>query len=113
MVVGNTCDFVRDLDTVENTQIVPLINLGDEDTLTSDQRREIRSYDAYRSFYVPPWMPYVRGKYFIADFTRHVTVHKSALTSASRVEARLSFRAWILFHSCIVRFLARDDGRWE
>lgn len=113
MVIGNTCDFVRDLDTCRYTQVVPLVDLGDDTTVSEEARKDLRSYRAFRTFYVPAWMPYVHGRYFIADFTRPVTVHKTALSTAARVEARLSPRAWILLNSCIVRFLARDDGRWD
>jgi hypothetical protein len=37
---------------------------------------------------------------------------KRAFPSVARVQARLSRAAWILLNACLVRFLARDDGRY-
>ena len=42
-----------------------------------------------------------------------MTVHKSVFPEHARVVARMQYAAWVLLHSCLVRFLARDDGRHE
>jgi hypothetical protein len=43
-----------------------------------------------------------------------VTIEKAAFRDdCARVVARLQFPAWALLHACIVRYLARDDGRFE
>ena len=113
MAIGNTCDFARSLDTVKWTQMVPVLDLGDASELSSDDLRKLRSFQPYRSFYVPYWKPEMQGRVLCADFTRPVAVHKQAVQNVAKLEARLSQKAWLLFHSCLIRFLARDDGRYD
>lgn len=112
MVIGNTCDIQRDLNDVTWSQVVPLEFLGSDSDLTSDQLRVLRKYSYSRRFYVPDWSPGRGRRHYVADFLRPVTVHKGALREAAQVEARLGYYSWILLHSCLVRFLARDDGRF-
>lgn len=110
LVLGNTCDFSRDAEDVEWTHFAPLVDVGVE------PRRELlqayRTYRYSRQFYVPPW-PGGDYSHRVADFTRPVTVHKRAFTDAARVVARMQFPAWVLLNSCLVRYLARDDGRHD
>jgi hypothetical protein len=110
LVIGNTCDFVREVREVPWTQVIPLISIG-----TVSDRIQIGEHKAYkhsRQFYVPPW-PGGDGEHRFADFTRPVTLHKDAFAAAAHVVARMQYPAWVLLHSCLVRFLARDDGRHE
>ena len=69
-------------------------------------------------FYVPAWSGAVADQFYAADFLRPVPVDKEAFAQESGgqravVVARLSRVAWILLNACLVRFLARDDGRYD
>lgn len=112
LVVGNTCDFDRPVDEVSWTQAVPILDLGTEAELGSAGLAELRRYSAYRGFYVPPWQG-GDDHHRLADFTRIVPIHKLAFREAATVVARMQRQAWVLLHSCLVRFLARDDGRHD
>ncbi len=46
------------------------------------------------------------------DFTRATTIGKSYLRCVT-IEASLEKHTWYLLHSCLVRYLARDDGRFD
>lgn len=73
-------------------------------------------YDRYqtsRAFYVPPWKREVEGHCHVADLLRPVTAEKGVFDEVARVEARMARSGWILLHSCLVRFLCRDDGRFD
>lgn len=112
MVIGNTCDIDRDIDTVSWSQIVPL-NVFQANDLADEDLAALRRYRYSRRFYIPPWAAHVNEQHFVADFLRPVTIHKNALLHVAQVETKLSYVAWILLHSCLVRFLARDDGRFD
>lgn len=113
MAVGNTCDFARSLDDVQWTQLVPILDLGPTTGISADELQKLRSYQPFRSFYVPAWSSASEGRIWVADLTRPVAAHKQAIRDVAGLEARLSRAAWALFHSCLVRFLARDDGRYD
>ncbi len=52
-------------------------------------------------------------EYFI-DFTKINTISKEYLLKKNESnfkQAELTYTSWILFHSCIIRYFARDDGR--
>ncbi|HBQ09656.1 MAG TPA: hypothetical protein DEF51_00195 [Myxococcales bacterium] len=109
LVIGNTCDFARALDDVRWTQVVPLVDLGED--VDEGALANLRSYQAAKKFYLPPWP---RGaSHHTADLLRPATLDKRALEKAARVVARLDYPAWVLLHSCLVRFLCRDDGRYD
>lgn len=107
--IGNTCDFDRAIENVAWTQIVPLLDLKDA---TSEQLKAFQAYRTSRQFYVPPWPGGDSSRVFAADFLRPVAIHKGAIGTHARVVARLSREGWILLHGCLIRFLARDDGRF-
>ncbi len=107
LVLGNTCDFTRDLALCEWTQMVPLLDVS---TDAEDHLQNYRSYKAARKFYVPPWPG--SKLHHLADLTRPVTVHKSALDDCAQMVGRLQRASWALLHSCLIRFLCRDDGRF-
>ena len=111
LVVGNTCDFERDLDDLQWTQIVPLLSVGTEADIEPGLLLDFKNYRVSRYFYVPDWRSGQRQEHFLAELPMPVTVDKSAILSAA-VHARLSRSAWILLNACLVRFLARDDGRF-
>ncbi len=111
LVLGNTCDFERDLTDCRWTQLAPVVDLGGPD-LEPTLRSALRRYTQFRRFYVPPWSNAVEARWHVAELPLTVAVDKRAFPSAIRVQARMSFRAWILMNACLVRFLARDDGRY-
>lgn len=110
LVIGNTCDFERDRAAARWTQLVPIIDLGTD--LISEKRTSIQRYQTSRAFFVPSWKLEVERSFFIADFLRPVTADKAVFDEAASVEARLTRLGWILLHSCLVRFLCRDDRRF-
>jgi hypothetical protein len=113
MAIGNTCDFARTLEDVQWTQLVPILDLGEATQLAPVELQKLRTYQPYRSFYIPAWSADREDRIWVADLTRPVAAHKQAIQDVATLEARLSQAAWALFHSCLVRFLARDDGRYD
>jgi hypothetical protein len=108
LVIGNTCDMERDRRDVPWSQIVPIETVGPMEQLGHVELNALRRYSQSRRFYLPPWDEEQVCR--IADFLRPVGIDKDALRSAKRV-ARLSYSGWVLLHACLVRFLARGDGR--
>ncbi|HWO23001.1 MAG TPA: hypothetical protein VNO30_29875 [Kofleriaceae bacterium] len=110
MVLGNTCDMDRD--EVEHSTIVPLEVI--QPAPTEDKLLILRSYAFYRQFYVPPWRDDEQQAHRMAMFVNPVTIEKKAFRDdCARIVARLEFGAWALLHLCLVRYLARDDGRHD
>lgn len=107
LVLGNTCDLARSIEDVEWTQIVPMFPAPDEKDLIAKHRR----YMIFRQFLVPAWSG-GDGDH-IADFLRPVSLHRAALADVAKLEARMSVYGWLLLHACLVRFLAREDGRFD
>ena len=99
---------LRKLEDVQWSQIVPIVDLGSD--FPPEQIAIFRRYRHYRQFYLPPWAATAGDHHYVADFLRPVTIHKKAFARAE-VLARLTYKGWLLFHSCVVRFLARGDGR--
>jgi hypothetical protein len=108
LLLSNSCDLNRELSDVQWAQLVPLfdVDANDGDLLA------LRSYEYSRRFYVPDWTGGT-AKHFVAELTMPVTVDRLALINVARLTAHLSRLSWILLHSCLVRFLARDDGRFD
>jgi len=106
LTVGNTCDFDRGVTDVTWTQIVPLVQVD----AASERVSELLEYKAYRRFYVPPWPSHEHR--YLADFLRPVALHRDAIGAKATVVARMTEHAWVLLHSCLIRFFARDDGRF-
>lgn len=115
LVLGNTCDFDREIGDVRWTQMVPLRDLGEMSEVSDTERAALRRYTQSRVFYVPPWSAQVTKRVHAADLLRPVAVDKRVFISApttATVEARMARAAWVLLNACLVRFLARDDGRY-
>lgn len=115
LVIGNTCDIERVITDVRWTQIVPIYALGRRDEISANSMAAIQRYTQSRTFHVPEWSAVRRSQVYTADLLRPVTVDKRALHGPGApaiVQARLSRAAWILLNACLVRFLARDDGRY-
>lgn len=111
LVLGNTCDFDRDVTDCRWTQMAPLVDLSGPN-VDPGLRDALRRYTQFRRFYVPPWSDAVERRWHAAELPLVVAVDKRAFPSAITVHARLSRAAWILLNACLVRFLARDDGRY-
>ncbi|HEU4726399.1 MAG TPA: hypothetical protein VFT22_00855 [Kofleriaceae bacterium] len=108
MVIGNTCDMERS--EVAHSTIVPLVPID----ATADKLPVLRSYSYYRQFYVPPWRDDTQQAHRMAMFVNPVTIEKKAFREdCARIVARLDFGAWALLHLCLIRFMARDDGRHD
>lgn len=111
LVIGNTCDFERRRPADKWTQLVPIIDFGTE--LNAEQRASAQRYQTFRAFYVPPWKSQVEARCHVADFLRTVAAEKGVFEEVATVEARMTLSSWVLLHSCLVRFLCRDDGRFD
>lgn len=109
LAIGNTCDFARDLSDVAWTQIVPL---RDVSAATIAQLAALRSYQPSRQFFVPSWPGLPPAERYAADLLIPVALSKQAIGTTAKVVARISRPAWALLHGCLIRFLARDDGRF-
>lgn len=113
MVLSNSCDLSRSSCEPSFAIIVPLENLGESDDISSETRRALRHYEVYKQFYTPPFSSIGLKKYFVADFTRPVLIERDILFRSASVVARLQKYSWYLLNCCLVRFLARDDGRLD
>lgn len=110
LLIGNSCDFSRDLTEVPWSQVLPIVALAPE-LLRPEDVEKLRSYAISRRFFLPPWSEADAGRIHFADFQRPVTVDKRLLLNGVQRCARVSRSGWVLLHCCLVRFLARDDGR--
>ena len=116
MVIGNTCDFDRTVADARWTQLVPIVNAGNLGEVTPTEVNAARRYTQARRFYVPPWSSETEAQLHLADLLLPVAVDKRALHGPERtatLHARMSRGAWVLLNACLVRFLARDDGRYD
>lgn len=116
LVIGNTCDFARALADAKWTQLVPIVSAGSIAEVTTAQVNAARRYTQARRFYVPPWSAETEHHLHLAELLQPVTVDKRVLQGPARkaeLKARMSRGAWILLNACLVRFLARDDGRYD
>jgi hypothetical protein len=111
VLVGNTCDFTRDETHVRYSQISPLTKL-DANT-PAKIISGLKTYSTYKRFFLPEWQKNTTSYGYVIDFSKFCSIDKKALKTQAQVLARLSQESWYLFHSCLVRFLARDDGRNE
>jgi len=113
LVIGNTCDLHRNNKDVGFTQIVPIISIDANTANKQYDQKDFLSYAYSRRFYLPPWGAKLENSFSFADFLKPVTVHKSAILDHASIKATMSQHTWLLLHSCLVRFLARDDGRFD
>lgn len=110
LILGNTCD----MDRVDEPRslIAPLVVV--DEPISVERMGVLRRYEYYKQFYVPPWPNDQDRKHRLADFMQLVTIEKAAFRDdCARVVARLQLPAWALLHACVVRYLARDDGRFD
>ena len=112
LVVGNSCDSDRAIEEVEWTQVVPLAVLGTANEVGKERLSQLKQYDAFRGFYVPPW-PGGDELHRLGSFLQPVTLHRGAVGTHARIVARMQTHAWVLLHACLIRFYARGDGRHD
>ncbi len=117
LVIGNTCDFTRDLNDAPYTQLVPIVEVGTVQDVNTSVLDAFKKYTHARRFYVPSWSSMSEHRIWYADLMIPVAVSKRVFGfcgggRSAEAEARLSRPAWILLHTCLIRFLARDDGRY-
>jgi len=105
LVVGNTCDFTRD-----EVSWVGISPIREATALGEAKLDPIRQFKTSRLYHVKPWSEGVSSA-LVVDFTQAVSISKSSLINHVKVLARLRFESWMLLHCCLVRYLARDDGR--
>lgn len=109
LVLGNTCDLSRPVHEVEWSQVVPVLKLKTSGIPTT-RLDALRTYAVVRQFFLPAWDGDADETAY-ADLTRVVTIHKSTLEGRAHTAIRMSIHGWVMLHACLVRFLARDDGR--
>lgn len=110
MLFSNTCDLQRDIEDVPYASLMPVF---DEGEIPDAIYRSLLRYEHSRQFYLPPWRDDQTNCTFLMDATMPVSVVRSALNNHARVEARLSQPSWYLLNCFLVRYLARDDGRFD
>lgn len=112
LLIGNTCDLSRELDDSAWTQLVPIVDVLTESRPKSES--DLRKYRTVRTFFLPPWKEEEHERLYVADLTRPVQIRKEAFEAGhAKVQATMQRAPWILLNACLVRFLARDDGRFE
>lgn len=111
LVIGNTCDISRNIDVVSFTNLIPIYSMQ---KISQKELSLLTRYNQYRKFYIPNIDELVPSpSALVADFTIIVTTHKDALNNKAKILRNMSFDGWLLLHSCLVRYLARDDGRHD
>lgn len=108
MVLGNTCDNDRDINDAPYLQLTPVFELPE---LTRDQLQIWKKYSTFRYFYLPAWSKELEAEHFFADLTRPVHIPKLVAREVGGIEAILDHTSWVLLNACLVRYLARADGR--
>jgi hypothetical protein len=92
---------------------VPIGNAGPLAEVTP-QLSAARRYTQARKFYVPPWSAAAERHLHIADLLLPVAIDKRVFQGRdATLQARMGRGAWVLLNACLVRFLARDDGRYD
>ena len=130
-VTGNTCDYDRPIDEVPWCIVSPVYGLS---AATSERSlNDLKAYRLSRAFYLPRWPGSPSEALgFSVDLTKVAMLHRSLVMKPlqvppvrwrlfgkgrprPRVEvvARLSKEAWLLLNAVFVRFIARDDGRYD
>ncbi len=132
-VLGNSCDYNRSLDEVPSFLASPLYELPEATPV--EFLGDLRWYRLSRSFFLPRWPGAPGSLGFVADLTKIAMFSRRLLATESAqpmvvkkrwhfgneprprsravVVARLSQDAWLLLNAALVRFLARDDGRYD
>ncbi|HSP81157.1 MAG TPA: hypothetical protein VLQ93_21735 [Myxococcaceae bacterium] len=109
MVLGNSCDLARTQQEAPFTQLLPIRQLTQGST--KERLAALTGYRVSRQFHLPDWEG--KNRLFYADYLSPVTIDRRGLVARARLVARMSHLGWMLLHACTVRFLCRDDGRFD
>lgn len=107
LILGNTCDISRD--DLPYTNIIPLDELGED--VPTKIIRDLKNFQSYKKIFFPDISKESFG--YVAEFTQICSIEKAYLIKEAKKISELKYHSWVLFHSCIVRYFARDDGRKE
>jgi len=105
LILGNTCDITRD--DLPYTNIIPLDELKDD--VPFEIIEKLKKFQSYKKIFFPAISKDSFGH--VAEFTQVCSIEKTYLMNKAKKITELEYHAWVLFHSCIVRYFARDDGR--
>lgn len=111
MVLSNSCDLARDREDVPWMHVVPVVCLGTVSELKAEELSSVKSYMAYRQFYLPPWAKAVEESVYVADFIQNASLERRPMFEGIEICASVHLYSWFLLNACLVRYLARDDGR--
>ncbi len=111
LFAGNTCDFSKKTGDFKYTHICPVEKVPEH--TAEELQNGFYSYSTYKRFYLPVWQRTDTGRGYFIDFTQMCSVERDGLIRHAQLQARMSRKSWFLFHSCLVRYLARDDGRHD
>ncbi len=106
LILGNTCDIDRN--DLPYTNIIPLDELDGVPTNIIDK---LKRFQNYKKIFFPNIDKEQVG--YVADFTKICSIEKTFLIGNAIKISELEYSSWVLFHSCIVRYFARDDGRHD
>lgn len=113
IILGNTCDLSRELTSNDHSVLPHLTHISPLFTIPKDIPlsilNDMKQYKFYKKVFIPRWCA-DENDYYI-DLTIMNSIEKQYLINHSNITARLNFKTWLLLHSCLVRYLARDDGR--
>lgn len=109
LVIGNTCDFARTIEDLPYTNLIPLQMIDAAAPIKMTEG--LKNFQNYKHMYIPSFLA-DDNEYFL-DFTKIATVSKEYLQKdIDSVKIKeLTYSTWVLLHSCIIRYFARDDGR--
>lgn len=107
VILGNTCDLTR-MD-INYTNLAPVSKI--QDSIDETILNSLRQFQSYKKIRFPDTVYNTNG--YLLDFTQTCSVNKKYLLENAQKTHELSLTGWVLFHSCIVRYFARDDGRHD
>ncbi|MCP4392768.1 MAG: hypothetical protein GY804_00595 [Alphaproteobacteria bacterium] len=112
LIIGNTCDLSRDVDSEPYSNIIPLQEI--KPSIPADALNSLKKYIPYKKHFIPTWDEELTPIGFVADFTKTCTIEKKVFISDTSIKIKeMTQLSWFLLHSCLVRYLARDDGRHD
>ncbi len=115
VLLSNTCDLDRKIEDNPWAIVAPIMALGIPTEIPKDKKQSLEHFKTVRQMYWPHW-PSIESTQspflWCLDWTRVCNLDRRALNLVKR-RSQLSTYGWVLFHCALVRFLARDDGRFD
>lgn len=112
VILGNSCDFSREVKDLPYTNIAPLQSIEKE--IPEYIVTGLKNFQNYKRMYFPN-VGDDNLEYFL-DFTQTMTISKQFLENfgIDKLKKReLTHQGWVLLHSCLIRYFTRDDGRFD